>query len=45
MKQKDYKKEVQAYIDMVRKDYPDLTRKEVFEELCLIHHQRRETNE
>jgi|13_taG_2_1085334.scaffolds.fasta_scaffold09723_6 hypothetical protein len=30
MKRKDYKKEVEAYIDMVAKDNPDLTRKEVF---------------
>jgi hypothetical protein len=29
MKQKDYKKEVQAYIDMIREDNPDLTKKEV----------------
>ena len=29
MKQKDYKKEIQAYIDMIREDYPDLSKKEV----------------
>ena len=29
MKQKDYKKEIQAYVDMIRKDNPDLTKKEV----------------
>jgi hypothetical protein len=29
MKQKDYKKEVQAYVDMIREDNPNLTRKEV----------------
>ena len=29
MKQKDYKKEVQAYVDMIRKDNPNLTKKEV----------------
>ena len=29
MKQKDYKKEIQAYIDMIRKDNPNLTKKEV----------------
>tara|TARA_B100000519_G_C13856937_1_gene257014 strand:+ start:128 stop:373 length:246 start_codon:yes stop_codon:yes gene_type:complete len=29
MKQKDYKKEVQAYVDMIRKDNPDLSKKEV----------------
>ena len=28
MKQKDYKKEIQAYIDMIRKDNPNLTKKE-----------------
>ena len=30
MKEKDDKKEIEAYIDMVAKDNPDLTRKEVF---------------
>ena len=30
MKAKDDKKEIEAYIDMVAKDNPDLTRKEVF---------------
>ena len=29
MKQKDYKKEIQAYVDMIRKDNPNLTKKEV----------------
>ena len=29
MKQKDYKKEIQAYVDMIRKDNPDLSKKEV----------------
>ena len=29
MKQKDYKKEIQAYIDMIIEDYPDLSKKEV----------------
>ena len=28
MKQKDYKKEIQAYVDMIRKDNLDLTKKE-----------------
>lgn len=28
MKQKDYKKEIQAYVDMIRKDNPNLTKKE-----------------
>tara|TARA_Y100000004_G_scaffold145003_1_gene165354 strand:- start:276 stop:521 length:246 start_codon:yes stop_codon:yes gene_type:complete len=37
MKQKDYKKEVQAYIDMVREDYPDLTRKEVFDKAANMY--------
>jgi hypothetical protein len=29
MKQKDYEKEIEAYIDMIRKDNPDLSKKEV----------------
>jgi len=29
MKAKDYKKEIEAYIDMVSKDNPDLSKKEV----------------
>jgi|TARA_R100000388_G_C7112764_1_gene97357 hypothetical protein len=29
VKQKDYKKEIQAYVDMIRKDNPNLTKKEV----------------
>ena len=29
MKQKDYKKEIQAYVDMIRKDNPNVSEKEV----------------